>query len=235
MTTRPTIEADASSPETKMPRMSAALRLARVLVVAFAFGLLAAWAKGPGGVHALAEIRSALGNLSTPWLLVAFAAGAMRSRLGAAALVGLLATTVALTGFYLLGSLVQDLGGHGFAADLRLELAANRGYLEGGLITGPLFGALGAWWRQRRTLHASALAGVLLMAEPLILLLLGMFGPGHVLGAAQGLPMVVRLVPGWGLSPDSSRIAMAVYAGEFVVGLGVLLLASIRRPRTLRA
>jgi hypothetical protein len=209
-------------------------RLARMLLAAFAFGVLVAWMKGPGGADAVSEIRSSLGNLSTPWLLVAFVAGAGFARLRSAALAGLLATTAALIGFYLVSSLIHDLG-QGFFGDLRLELSANRGYLQGGLITGPLFGALGAWWSGRRSLHASVLAGALLMAEPLVLLLLGTFGPGGVLPAGHAIPLVVRIVPGWGLSADSSTIAIAVYASEFILGLGVFLLAVLRPPRSLRS
>jgi hypothetical protein len=205
-----------------------------VLVGAFAFGVLAAWAKGPGGVDAVSEVRSSLGNLSTPWLLVAFVAGAGFPRLRTGALVGLLATMAALTGFYLLSSLVQDLGNHGFLGDLRLELSANRGYLQGGLLTGPLFGALGAWWRQRQTLPASVLAGALLMAEPIVLLLLDALGPGGVLPSRGGMPTLVRIVPGWGLSADSSTVSIAVYASEFVLGLAVVLVALLRPPRWLR-
>ena len=74
--------------------------------------------------------------------------------------VGLAATLFALAGFYLLSTLVENLGGHGFIGDLRLELTGNRAYFEGGVVTGPIFGALGAWWRRRpkRARHCS-LAG----------------------------------------------------------------------------
>jgi len=179
-------------------------------------------------VDAVAEIRTAVGNLSTPWLLVPFVAGTGFSRLRSGALAGLLASMAALVGFYLVNALMHDLG-HGLLGDLRVELSANRGYLQGGLVTGPLFGALGAWWRQRRTLRASVLAGALLMAEPLILVLLGALGPGGVLPSGDATPTVVRIVPGWGLSADSSTVSIAVYAGEFVLGLAVLLWAA-RRP-----
>lgn len=83
-----------------------------------------------------------------------------------------------------------------------------------------------------RTLPASILVGVLLMGEPLVLLLLGAFGPGGVLPA--GMPRVVRLVPGWGLS-GANAVSMAVYAAEFALGLGLVLLAARRAPRSLRA
>lgn len=203
-----------------------------MLGASLAFGLLAAWAKGTGGGHGLPEARSVLGNLSMPWVLLAFVAGTRFAKLRSGVLVGFAATMVALTGFYVYSSIVQDLGGHGFVGDLRLELTANRGYLEGGVVTGPLFGALGAWWQSRRRLSASVVAGVLLMAEPLVLVLLGSAGPGHVLSSGSGMPLAVRLVPGWGLTSSSDATAIAVYSAEFVLGVGVLLLARLRFGRS---
>ncbi len=127
-------------------------RVSYLLLAAFAFGVLAAVIKGPGGAHSAAEIRSAVGNLSAPWLLVGFVAGTAVSRLRSGALAGLAATMVALTGFYAVNALMHGSG-------LAFELSANRGYLQGGVITGIVFGALGAWWRQRRTLrHRSSRA-----------------------------------------------------------------------------
>ena len=61
--------------------MSSRRHVAYLLVAAFAFGVLAAWVKGPGGAGDVSEIRSAIGNLSAPWLLVAFVAGTGFSRL----------------------------------------------------------------------------------------------------------------------------------------------------------
>jgi len=205
--------------------------LARILAAAFAFGLLAALAKGPNtdGVQTMSQVRGDLGNLSTPWLLVPFIAGTRCFRRRTAALVGLLATVTALAGFYLLTTFVVDLGHHGVLGDLRLEFSANRGYFEGGLVTGPLFGALGCWWRQTRTVPASIVAGTLLMAEPLVLLAGGTFGPGRVLDAGSGLPLIARMVWGWGLGADSGAVALSVYALEFAIGLAVVLLVMRRR------
>lgn len=213
--------------------MSSRLRVALVFVAAFAFGLFVAWAKGQDtdGITAISQLRGALGNLSTPWLLVGFIAGAQSPRLRPAALLGLLATMVALGGFYLLTTLVVDLGGHGFLDDLRRELSANRGYFQGGVVTGPLFGALGAWWRQSRSLRASLLAGALMMAEPLVLVMLGTVFSGGVLPPGGALPTVVRMVPGWGLSADSRAISIAGYCAEFSLGLAVVLGAVLRSPR----
>ena len=52
---------------------------------------------------------------------------------------------------------MQDLG-QGFFGDLRHVLSANRGYIQGGLVTGPLFGALGAWSKSRRLREKGLLA-----------------------------------------------------------------------------
>lgn len=171
------------------------------------FGVLAAWAKGPnGGVDAVARLRTDVGNLSTPWLLVGFVAGTQTSRLRSGALLGLLATMLALFGFYLYSSLVVDLGGHGLLGDLRRELFANRVYLEAGVVSGPIFGALGAWWTGRRSLRASFLVGALLIGEPLLLAAIGLVG---------------------------SATSIAVYGAEFALGLAVLTWA-VWRARSSR-
>jgi hypothetical protein len=206
--------------------------LGRIVAAAFAFGMLAALAKGQSsdGIATMSQLRSVLGNLSTPWLLVPFIAGIRCVRRSPAAIVGLLATLAALAGFYVLTTLVVDLGHHGLLGDLRLELSANRGYFEGGLVAGPLFGGLGCWWRQTRTLPISIAAGVLLMAEPLVLLLGDAVGPHHVLAAESRLPLIARMVWGWGLGGGSGAIALFVYGIEFALGLVVVLVVMRRRP-----
>jgi hypothetical protein len=206
------------------------VRIAAVLLGACVFGVLAAWAKGPnsGGVQYVSQLRGVVGNLSTPWLLVPFFAGTQCRRLRRGALLGLAATLCALAGFYLLNTLVENLGGHGFLGDLRLELVGNRAYFEGGVVTGPIFGALGAWWCRSRAARASLLVGALLMAEPLVMLLLGAARP-HVL--AGGLPLIVRIIPGWGLTASSGDAAWAVYTVELFLGVAVLAVAAGRRLR----
>jgi hypothetical protein len=189
------------------------------------FGVFAAWAKGPetNGVSAVSQLRSDLGNLSAPWLLVAFLAGTQASRPRWGALLGLAATSVALFGFYLFTSFVVDLGGHGPLRDFAKELSANRVYLEGGVLTGPLFGAFGAWARQRR-LRTSVVVGALMAGELLVLAVIGAVSTGGVLSSP--IP-VLRIVPGWGLSA-SRPISLVVYGGEFIAGFAVLVLAFIR-------
>lgn len=207
-------------------------RVCVVLVVALAFGVFAAWAKGQniGSERYVSQVRGALGNLSTPWLLVAFFAGMQSTRPRQGAFVGLAATLCALAGFYLLSTLVENLGGHGFIGDLRLELSGNRAYFEGGVITGPIFGALGAWWRRRPTARTSLLAGALLIAEPLVMLALGTVRH-HVLSAQTGLPLIARIIPGWGLTSNSGGAAWAVYAAELGLGLAVVVVGLATRKR----
>ena len=215
-----------------MKRWSFVVRVVVVLVAAFAFGVLAAWAKGQntGGVAYTSQLRGVIGNLSTPWLLVPFFAGMQCTRLRQGALVGLAATLCALVGFYLVSTLVENLGGHGFLGDLRVELRGNRAYFEGGVVTGPIFGTLGAWWHRRRHARAALLVGALLIAEPLVMVVLGLARP-HVL--AGGFPLIVRIIPGWGLTADSGGAAWAVYIGELILGVSVLVVvAAQRRWRT---
>ncbi len=200
--------------------------------MAFAFGVCAAWAKGQNtdGLAQVSQLRNALGNLSTPWLLVAFFAGMASPRPRQGALVGLAATLVALAGFYLLSTLVENLGGHGFFGDLQVELSGNLAYFEGGVITGPIFGALGAWWRRRPTARTSLLAGGLLIAEPLVMLALGPI-KHHVLSASTGLPLIARIIPGWGLTADSGGGAWAVYTAELALGVAVVAVGLAHRKR----
>src|SRR5437763_15583437 len=191
--------------------MSSRIRVFLILLGALAFGLLAAWAKGPNtdGMSTISQVRADLGNVSTPWLLVPFLAGTRSRKAGAGALLGLAATMFALFGFYLLTSLVVDLGHHGIIRDLGRELGANRIYLVSGILAGPLFGALGAWWRRTRLLGASVVAGAMLIGEPIVLAGLGALLPWAAVGR--------------------NAISIAVYATELALGL-VLLLVARSRP-----
>lgn len=70
-------------------------KLARILLLAATFGVVMSAVKGQGG-----GARLAFGNVSAPRLPVAFLAGSGYPRLGRAATVGLIATLMALVGFY---------------------------------------------------------------------------------------------------------------------------------------
>ena len=183
--------------------MTSRLRLRTLLIGAFAFGVAAAAIKGPnGGTGAVAELRTTLGNVSAPWLLIGFVAGARTPRLLRGAILGLAATMLALVGFYLLNAVFVELGAHTFAGNLGRELLANRVYLEAGVVSGPIFGLLGAWSRRSRSVRTSIVAGVLLVAEPV------------VLGVSGLIPLDVP--------------SMGVYVAEAVCGLAILTLAVLR-------
>ena len=194
---------DATTTEASLASQLSPLRFLLVLMAAFAFGLLAALAKGQNtdGLSTISQVRSDLGNLSAPWLMVAFIAGSRSRGSGWGALLGFLATMSALLGFYLLTSLVLDFG-------FGRELWANRIYLASGALSGPLFGALGARWQTTRLLNASVVAGALLVGEPIVLAVIGVLFPATVVGR--------------------NAIWMGVYAAELALGLVVLLVALSR-------
>jgi hypothetical protein len=178
----------------------------------------------------LSRLRNAVGSLSTPWILIAFLAGTLCLRIAAGTLLGLATTISALCGWYLCATLVEDLGGHGFLGDLRLEFAANRIYFLAGLVSGPVFGALGSWWRRSRTLPSTAVAGALLMGEPLVMAGLTALHASGVLHYGSRLPSVAGVVANTAV-PDIP-VAL-VLVGEFLVGLATVLVAvraSATRP-----
>lgn len=130
-----------------------------VLLVAAVFGIVTAAFKGdnPG-------LRSAIGNLSAPWLLVAFLPATLFGRLLVGVLMGLVSTLVALAGFYVTLTVVLagHLGGGGPVREFFVEAGANRIYFVAGLVTGPLFGALGAYvGRRHRSVLAFVVGGLL--------------------------------------------------------------------------
>lgn len=184
-----------------------------------------AWAKGQDtdGRSLLSQVRGSLGNLSTPWLLIPFVGGGLSRQLRVGAPVGLLATVSALSGFYLFSTLVEDLGGYGFLADLRIELRANLVYFEFGLVTGPLLGGLGAWWKRSRRSHALLVAGALLMAEPLVLFAISSLRAHRLLPPPERMPVHLRTLLYWS---TSGAVPTIVYLGELVVGLAVLVVAA---------
>jgi hypothetical protein len=138
-------------------------------------------------------------------VLLAFAAGTSGRRLVPGAVLGLAATVLALLAFYVVSARVVGLG-------LGTELQANRYYLEAGLVSGPVFGALGAWWRRSPSVRASLVAGLLLAGEPVVLALLG----------GVELPARIPLVSGWRIDGHTLPVATAVYAAEFVAGAALV-------------
>ncbi len=163
-------------------RRTAVRTVALVLALSVVFGILMAWIKGNG-----AGLSDAVGNISALWLAVPFLAGAAAgsSRVLVGAVYGLVATLAALTGFYFAESFVLDLGQHSWLTDLSLTMGTVVYYAERGLVTGPVFGALGLWWRQRRSVLAAAPLAAVFVLEPLAWWLYGLWIGG---GAAYPVP-----------------------------------------------
>jgi hypothetical protein len=115
-----------------------------------------------------AGFRDDIGNLSAPWLLLPFFAGAATRRGDlAAAAAGLVATAAALVAFYVANAFVLDLGPHSLVNDLRLTVGATGYWLPRGLVSGPVFGALGGLWRRRGYAPLGVAVLLLFDAEPL--------------------------------------------------------------------
>src|SRR5450759_155741 len=86
---------------------------AQVVIQSVALQAVAALLKGQGS-----GVRDVLGNMSAPWLIVAFLAGGRSRSLRAGGALGLEATLMALAGFCLAFAFAADLGDHGFAGDV---------------------------------------------------------------------------------------------------------------------
>jgi hypothetical protein len=191
--------------------VSRARRVWPGILLAAAFGIAAGWFKGndPG-------LRGSIGNLSAPWLLVPLLTAVRCQKVVQGAIAGLASTLAALAGFYtaLTAVLAGQLGGGGPFAELITEVQANRIYLLGGLVTGPVVGAVGVWLGRGRATSLWLAVGALLVGEI----------------------AVVALVSGHQLLPSPFYFSWAVanwapYAGESIVGAAIMLAAVWRRHR----
>lgn len=116
-----------------------------------------------------AGARDAFGNISAPWLLLSFLAGACAPRVRLAVVLGLGVALTALAAFYAAESVILDLGRHPWMTDLGLTVRAGRIYFIQALFSGPLFGALGGIWAKRRSALLAAGVALLFAFEPLII------------------------------------------------------------------
>jgi hypothetical protein len=121
-------------------------------------------------------MRTAIGNLSTPWLLVALGPAWWTRSAVRGAFTGGATTLVALVGFYV--GLTMSMYGHlgevrGVVASFDYVLAANRIWFAAGLVSGPVCGAVAAALGARRGPHwLLALSGVLMVAEMAVVALI---------------------------------------------------------------
>src|ERR1051326_902505 len=139
-------------------------RLTLLVVAGLTFGVVAAIVKGPDtdGITLLSRLRFDLTNLSAPWLLIAFVAGAQTRGTARGAGFGAAATLAALVGYYLVNALALYVDRLGFADGLAHAFWANRIYFAAGCLSGPLFGGLGALWRKSTAISALVVVGTLL-------------------------------------------------------------------------
>jgi len=135
---------------------------------ALALGAAMSLLKGTGG-----GIRLQAGNLSAPWLAIAFVAGAFYERPNWAAGAGLVATMAALVGFNAQQSLLADLD-HGSLHFLgnpsemyRFIVTPHLIVFVGGVISGVAFGLFGSAWAAHRSRRAAATVALCFVLEPL--------------------------------------------------------------------
>ncbi len=157
-------------------------RLAAIIIGAVALGSLLSLLKGAGG-----GARLQFGNLSAPWLAVGFCAGICYARVGRAASAGALATIAALSGFYAEQSPLGDFSSGSLtfldhpAQVYDFIVTPHRVIFIGGILTGVLFGALGAAWATHRSRLTPAAVALLFVCEPFAWL-----GSGATSGSSFG-------------------------------------------------
>jgi hypothetical protein len=201
------------------------VRLSVVALAGALIGAAMAWASDQGrtSITTVSDARDAIGSLSSPWLVIPLIAGATFGRSWSAALAGLVSTFAALIGWYSYTAAAQDLGVSTFAAAFRLELSANMIWFIGGVVSGPVFGAIGHWLAARyQASHAVAAVGALLIGEPLVMFGLTLLHTSGALSADHPLPSVFAIISRiW----VAGTLRAAVLAGEAALGIVVLLLA----------
>jgi len=191
--------------------MNAAKRVWFGLLFAAAFGVAAGLFKAND-----AGLRGGIGNLSAPWLLVALFPALRCRSVMRGALMGFTSTLVALAGFYatLTAVLAGQLGGGGYLNELSVEVGANRIYFLGGIITGPVLGAIGAWIGRHQPDWLWLVVGALVAGEILVVALV--HGQQFFLASYYF---------SWGVADWTP------YIGESIVGIAIVL-AALRRKGT---
>jgi Family of unknown function (DUF6518) len=125
-------------------------------------------------------------QVSAPWLVLPFLFGLSQQRARRAAMLGLVATASALTGYFVMTYSPLEIHPWTFQRfTTGMVVLTTRGYnpfyIFAGLVTGPTFGYLGQRWRVRRSwLSATLVAGALVL-EPAVRWATGqLFGPARV-------------------------------------------------------
>jgi hypothetical protein len=178
-------------------------KVAFVVLGGFVFGVAMAVLKGQDS-----DARGIIGNLSAPWVALAFVGGALAVRPSRGAVLGIAVTMAAFIAFYLSEAAILDLGPHPWYDKVRLAAGTFNIYEQWGLLSGSVYGSLGALWASRSLRSAPLAVAFALVCEPLAVALLtraGVWGGGGLLNHP------------------------AIWGAE--VGVGIALAARVLMPR----
>jgi hypothetical protein len=140
-------------------------------VVGFVFG---AGDQYLGSLFLLGPWTSTVSGMSAPWLVLPFAFGATQAEQRRAMLAGLTAVMCALAGYFLMTlSPLESVPLSHFPSDLIHLVPTQLAWIVGGLVTAPLFGALGQRWRTERSWMSAAALVATVCLEPLALFAVG--------------------------------------------------------------
>lgn len=135
--------------------------------VAVIVGVLFGGADQYLGSRAAMPWAASVSLLSAPWLLVPFCFGWTQGQLRRAVIIGLVVTYSALLGYSAMG--LTPLEGVHISqqhAAVGAVLHSERRFFIGGLFTGPLYGALGHYWREKRAWISAVLVAGAVCLEP---------------------------------------------------------------------
>lgn len=140
-----------------------------VFLIAMAVGLgFGAGDQYLGSLATLGAWTASVSLLSAPWLVLPFGFGCTQLRASRAALVGLVVTLSALSGYFLMIMSPFEGGRSSFdSREIRGLLLSNALNIVGGFVTGPVYGLLGQRWRTRRAWASAAFVAGALCLEPL--------------------------------------------------------------------
>jgi hypothetical protein len=118
-----------------------------------------------GSRNGLGEWTVSVSQMSAPWLAIAFLAGTWPERRIRAVALGALVTIAAVAG-YLVMTLSPLEGVASSSVHWALEIRSQFHVILPGLITGPAFGWLGAYWRSTQSRGPGVLISALFVLEP---------------------------------------------------------------------
>jgi hypothetical protein len=162
------------------------------MVAGFAFGGADQYL---GSLITLGPWTVSVSQMSAPWLILPFAFGYTQLRPGRAALVALVATASALTGYFALTlSPMEGVAPSSIPTSLPGLLGSNLENILGGAITAPLCGLIGQRARAGRWWPGAALVAGALCLEPVARQAAGrLYPPSFVWQAEVGLGLAIAV------------------------------------------